>query len=151
MSMKFSYEHFIESENAIVAIKRVRTFHSRAQEFASPGFHDTVLNRILMVFTWWFAGTLAAFRTSPSRKFAGPVPNERTNRLDRRRYSESVRIRIEVGYVAGNVGSLIHYLWRMSARSALIHPHGNSQFLQSKGFQSPFNFSSKVTKASLQS
>ena len=110
----------------LLLIEREHFIH--AQEFTLSGFHNTVskpdLNSICVM---RFVGTLAAFCTSPSWKFAGLILTNIRIASIGGDTAKVVRIRIEVDYIAGIVSLLIHYLQCMSA---LIHPHNyNSQFL----------------------
>lgn len=125
MSVWFSYERFIESENAIVAVKRARTFHSRARtrftwiprRGSKPDHNGTRVTG--------FAGHQPHF----VRLHLGNSRDAHPRRTcESSRCSESVRIRIQAGYVASNADSL-HCLRYMSA---LVCPRSNSRF-QSDG------------------
>jgi len=118
--VRFSYERFIESENAIVAVKRARMFHSRAKTRFTwiphrdfkPDHNGTRVTR--------FAGHRSHFVCLHLGNSL--VPDERANLLRsemQRKCSRSHRS----GYVAGNVGSL-HCL---RYTSAFVRPQpGNS-------------------------
>lgn len=146
MSMRFSYEWFIESENAIVAVKRARTFHSRARKDSLYLDSTTrVLNRVIMVLAWRDSrDTGRILYVHLHLENSQDVPDERANHLNRR-CSESVCVRIEAGYVTGNV-SLLHCLRYMSA---LVCPRGNSRFQSEDSIAFILQLLSRVTKAGL--
>lgn len=148
MSVRFSYERFIESENAIVAVKRARTFHSCARGLALPGFHDAALNRIIMVLAWRDSrdtGRISYVSISGIRRTL--VSDERANHLDRR-CGESVRIR----YRSRLPAMLTCYIVSdICQHSSMPTRQFSVSIWRLDSFQSPSNFLSRVTKAALRS
>jgi len=136
--VRFSYERFIESENAIVAVKRARTFHSRARtrftwilhHGSKPDHNGTRVTR--------FAGHRSHFVCLHLGNSL--VPDERANLFDRRSQRKCSRSH-RSDYVAGNVGSL-HCLRYTSAfvRPQPDNSHNQFQSKRSIVFQSPSNF-----------